>query len=82
MFAINTSRPRSVSGATLIEFLFGIGIIALVIGMITPLLTLRWQIVPPALANYADLSSSSLNSLDQLTRDIRSGDQADLVCHQ
>lgn len=66
----NLSPHKGSSGGTLIEYIIGIGIAALVFSVVIPFSVYSMRSFE-GLANYADLNSSGLLALDQLSRDIR-----------
>jgi Tfp pilus assembly protein PilW len=61
---------RASSGITLVEYMVGIGIAALVLTVVVPLSVYSGRSFA-GLANYADLNSSGLLALDQMSKDVR-----------
>jgi hypothetical protein len=70
MSTIEPETHPARAGATLIEYLMAIGVGTLVALVIVGL-SINSGRSFAALANYSDLNASSLNALDQMTRDIR-----------
>jgi hypothetical protein len=64
-----SARKRS-SGGTLVEYIIGVGVGALVLAVVVPFSVYSMRSFE-GLANYADLNTSGLLALDQLSRDIR-----------
>src|SRR5436190_19481365 len=62
------------SGVTLVEYLVGMGIGAMVL-LVLILLSLYGGRSFAAMANYVELNAASLRVLDQLTRELRQGQQ-------
>lgn len=69
-FRITCSTERACRGTTLVEYLIGIGIAGLVMLIIAPLATYSGRSFLE-LANYSDLNSRSVATLDRLTKEIR-----------
>lgn len=70
MFTIRPKGHPARAGVTLIEYLFAIGVGTLLAAVIVGL-SISSSRNFAALANYSELTTSSLNALDQMTRDIR-----------
>ena len=70
MFIKLPSSVRRRAGAALVEYMFGIGVGALVL-LSTTSLSLYTGKSFAGLANYMDLDTASRNALDRLTREIR-----------
>lgn len=66
----NRRTSQASSGITLVEYMIGIGIAALVLTVVVPLSVYSGRSFT-GLANYADLNSSGLLALDQMSKDIR-----------
>src|SRR5262245_4687944 len=67
---IRPKAPPGCAGATLVEYLFAIGVSTLVALVIVGL-SINSGRNFAAMANYSDLNASNINALDQMTRDIR-----------
>jgi len=69
-FSTNLQSGRACGAFTLVEYLIGIGIGSLVLLTILSLSIYSGKSFA-GLANYVDLSSASVNALDQMSKDIR-----------
>ena len=66
----NLSRHKAPGGHTLIEYIVGVGIAGVVLTVVMALVLYSGRNFA-SLANYANMQATSLNAIDQMSKDIR-----------